>query len=106
MIKRSGVNAFVKVNSITSAQRKTVGHIIKNLRFTVSRLGDIERAIVTSGGIDVKEVNPGTMQSRLHEGLFFAGEVLDVDAFTGGFNMQIAFSTGYTAGLNAAKEEQ
>lgn len=106
VIKRSGVNAFVKVNSITSAQRKTVGHIIKNLRFTVSRLGDIERAIVTSGGIDVKEVNPGTMQSRLHEGLFFAGEVLDVDAFTGGFNMQIAFSTGYTAGLNAAKEEQ
>lgn len=106
VIKRSGVNAFVKVNSITSAQRKTVGHIIKNLRFAVSRLGDIERAIVTSGGIDVKEVNPGTMQSRLHEGLFFAGEVLDVDAFTGGFNMQIAFSTGYTAGLNAAKEEQ
>ena len=74
--------------------------LIKNLTLTVSGFRPIEEAIITSGGVDVKEISPKTMESRLVKGLFFAGEVIDVDAYTGGFNLQIAFSTGYTAGIN------
>lgn len=104
VVLRSKINPFTKVNKITAEQRRQVGHCIKNLTFTINSLGDIERAIVTCGGVDVKQVNPSTMQSKVVKGLYFAGEALDVDAFTGGFNMQIAFCTGYTAGMDAAKE--
>ena len=66
----------------------------------------IEEAIITSGGVSVKEITPKTMESKLQSGLYFAGEMIDVDAYTGGFNLQIAFSTGYVAGLNAATEQK
>ena len=73
-------------------------NLLKDLKVTVNGFRPIEEAIVTSGGVNVKEVDPKTMQSKLCEGLYFAGEVLDVDAYTGGFNLQIAFSTGHLAG--------
>lgn len=73
---------------------------MKNFEVVISGFRDIKEAIVTSGGVWVKEINPKTMESKLIKGLFFAGEVIDVDAYTGGFNLQIAYSTGYTAGMN------
>ena len=76
-------------------------NLIKNFKVNIKSFRPIEEAIVTSGGVDVKEINPKTMESKLVHGLFFAGEVLDLDAYTGGYNLQIAFSTGYLAGLNA-----
>ena len=79
-------------------------HCIKNLPIYPNEFEEFNGAIVTSGGVSTKEVDPKTMQSKLVSGLFFAGELLDVDALTGGFNLQIAFSTGYLAGQNAAKE--
>jgi predicted Rossmann fold flavoprotein len=87
-----------KVNEINSKERKTLLNTLKNLSFKISSLRPIEEAIVTAGGVNIKEINPKTMESKLVKGLYFAGEVLDVDAFTGGFNLQIAFSTGYVAG--------
>ena len=72
--------------------------VIKNFDMLISSLRGFEEAIITSGGVDVKEINPKTMESKLVKGLYFCGEVLDLDAFTGGFNLQIAFSTGYVAG--------
>ena len=90
-----------KVNSITKAERINLCHILKNLTFTVNRLRPVEEAIITSGGVSVKEIDPKTMQSKIIEGLFFAGEIIDCDAYTGGFNLQIAFSTGRLAGLSA-----
>ena len=75
--------------------------MIKKLRFTVEQLGGYREAVITRGGINVKEVNPATMESKLISGLYFAGEVLDLDALTGGFNLQIAWTTGYVAGNNA-----
>ncbi|MDE7124601.1 MAG: NAD(P)/FAD-dependent oxidoreductase, partial [Eubacterium sp.] len=89
-----------KVNEINRQERKNLGRLIKNLELYISDLYDIEAAIVTGGGVDVKEINPKTMQSRLVENLYFAGEVIDVDAYTGGFNLQIAFSTGVLCGQN------
>ena len=77
-------------------------NLLKDLKVTVNGFRPIEEAIVTSGGVNVKEVDPKTMQSRLCSGLYFAGEVLDVDAYTGGFNLQIAFSTGHLAGESAS----
>jgi len=74
-------------------------HLLKNFTITVKQFRPVEEAIITCGGIDIKEINPKTMESKLVEGLFFAGEIIDVDAYTGGFNLQIAYSTGYTAGL-------
>ena len=79
-------------------------NLIKGLPFNPSKNGELFSAIITSGGVDVKQVNPSTMQSKLNENVYFAGELLDVDAYTGGFNMQIAFSTGYLAGISASKE--
>ena len=78
--------------------------ILKNLTFTVSRLDDIENAVVTSGGVAASEINPSTMESKIVKGLYFAGEVIDVDALTGGFNIQIALSSGYLAGVSASKQ--
>jgi len=90
-----------KCCEITAVERRNLLFAIKSLSFRVSKLRPVKEAIITSGGVNVKEISPKTMESKLIKGLFFAGEVLDVDAFTGGFNLQLAFSTGYTAGLNS-----
>lgn len=97
-----GLSADAPVNPITREQRLTLGRMLKALPLRVTGTRPIEEAIVTRGGVNVLEIVPGTMMSRVNEGLFFAGEVLDVDAHTGGFNLQIAFSTGALAGKNAA----
>lgn len=102
---QSGIPFDRKVNSITAAQRKNLVHTLKNLTFPFVGLDDVNFAIVTAGGVDVRQINPSTMESKLHKGLYFVGEELDVDAFTGGFNIQIALSTGFVAGTSAAKEK-
>lgn len=98
-------NAKVLINKncseITVEERNRLIKTLKDLRFYVKKLRPIDEAIITSGGVSVKEINPKTMESKIIKGLFFAGEVIDVDAFTGGFNLQIAFSTGYLAGINS-----
>lgn len=98
ILKRSSVDGEKKVNSVTKAERASLLTNIKNFGMLVSSLRCFEEAIITCGGIDVKEIDPKTMESKLVKGLYFCGEVLDVDAFTGGFNLQIAFSTGFVAG--------
>jgi predicted Rossmann fold flavoprotein len=99
VIKRSQIKPDTKVNQITKEQRKALVGVIKKFTFEIDGFRPIEEAIVTAGGVQVQEINPKTMESKLCKGLFFAGEVLDLDAYTGGFNLQIAFSTGYLAGL-------
>ena len=101
VMRQANIYRDKKCCEITAVERKNLLNTIKNLTFKTSKLRPIKEAIITSGGVDVKEINPKTMESKLIEGLFFAGEVLDVDAFTGGFNLQLAFSTGYTAGINS-----
>lgn len=103
VVARSGIPPETKVNQISREQRLALVSLLKNFRFTVKKFRPIEEAIVTSGGVSVKEIEPKTMRSKLLEGLYFAGEVIDVDAHTGGFNLQIAFSTGYSAGAAAGK---
>ena len=98
VIKLSGIPPHIKVNQITREQRSALVGIIKALPLTVTGFRPIEEAIITSGGVSVKEINPGTMESKIIKGLYFAGEIIDVDAYTGGFNLQIAFSTGSLAG--------
>ncbi len=98
VIAISGIDPYKKVNSVTKEERSLLGKILKNLEFHITGFCSIEQAIITSGGVSVKEVNPSTMESKLISGLYFAGEILDVDAYTGGFNLQIAFSTGHLAG--------
>ena len=98
-----GVDGRKKVNSITKEERRQILRTLKSLEIPLSSFRPIEEAIVTSGGVDVKEVRAKDMQSKLVHGLYFAGEMLDVDAYTGGFNLQIAFSTGYLAGKSAAE---
>ena len=100
ILELSGINPNKKVNEITKKERLGLVHLLKNLEISISGFRPIEEAIVTSGGINVKEINPKTMESKLVKGLYFAGEVIDVDAYTGGFNLQIAYSTGYTAGMS------
>jgi len=102
-IEYAGIDPRTKVNSITKEQRLRLLTSFKDFRIPLSALRPIEEAIVTSGGVEVREVRPGTMESRIQPGLYFAGEILDVDAYTGGFNLQIAFSTGYLAGKSAAE---
>ena len=97
-----GIDPRKKVNSITREERERMVHVLKGMRVKLIGFRPIEEAIVTRGGVSVKEVDPKTMQSKLVEGLYFAGEVLDVDAYTGGFNLQIAFSTATVAGTSAA----
>ncbi len=89
-----------KVNSITKEERIELVKLLKNFQIAISGFRGIEEAIITAGGISIKEIDPKTMQSKLVQGLYFAGEIIDVDAYTGGFNLQIAYSTGYTAGIN------
>lgn len=100
MVKRSAIPPSLKVNQITKEQRQSLVELFKNFTVDISDFRPINEAIVTSGGVDVKEINPKTMQSKLVDNLYFAGEVIDVDAYTGGFNLQIAFSTGYLCGNN------
>lgn len=101
--KQSGIPFTKKVNQITATERAKLVKTIKNFQLPFLRLDDIEYGIVTSGGVNVKEINPSTMESKLIRGLYFAGELIDVDALTGGFNIQLALSTGYVAGQNASK---
>lgn len=93
-----GIDPHKKVNSVTKEERSRLLRILKEMEFHVTGFCPIEQAIITSGGVNVKEINPSTMESKLVPGLFFAGEIMDVDAYTGGFNLQIAFSTGHLAG--------
>ena len=99
VIKLSEINSDKKVNEITKKERLKLVHVLKNLEIGISGFRPIEEAIVTSGGICIKEINPKTMESKIVKNLFIAGEIIDVDAYTGGFNLQIAYSTGYTAGM-------
>lgn len=101
IIKLSKIDENKEVNQITKEERKQLISLLKNFEFNITGTRPIAEAIVTSGGVSLKEINPKTMESKLIQGLYFAGEVMDLDAFTGGFNLQIAFSTGYTAGSNA-----
>lgn len=100
VLEKSGLDGEKKINELTKEERKVLGQTIKNLSFTITGLRGFDEAIITKGGIKVKEVDPGTMESKLVGGLYFAGEVLDLDALTGGFNLQIAWSTGYLAGVS------
>lgn len=99
MIDLSNINPDKKVNEITKKERDTLVKLLKNFTIELNDFAPIEEAIITAGGVNIKEINPKTMESKLVQGLFFAGELIDVDAYTGGFNLQIAYSTGYTAGL-------
>jgi predicted Rossmann fold flavoprotein len=98
VIQRSKISPEKKVNEITKQERKNLVKTLKTLTFTIKKFRPIEEAIITSGGISIKEINPKTMESKKVKGLYFAGEIIDVDAYTGGFNLQIAYSTGYVAG--------
>lgn len=102
-ISLTGIDERKKINAITKEERKIILTTLKDFRIPLSAFRPIEEAIVTSGGIEVKEISPKTMESKIKSGLYFAGEVIDVDAYTGGFNLQIAYSTGYLAGKSAAE---
>lgn len=102
VLRLSGIKPSEKTNQITKEQRRKLAETVKALRLTVLDFNDIKEAIVTSGGVQTREVNPKTMESKLCEGLYLVGELLDCDAYTGGFNLQIAFSTGRLAGLSAS----
>lgn len=104
IVKLSKIGLTTKVNQITKEQRRALAELLKGLCITVTGFRPVAEAIITSGGVDVSQINPKTMESKLTEGLYFAGEVIDADAYTGGFNLQIAFSTGRLAGLSAAEK--
>ena len=101
VITRSKINPNKKVNEITKKEREQLIKEIKDFEIIIKGFRPIEEAIITSGGVNIKEINPKTMESKKVKGLFFAGEIIDVDSYTGGFNLQIAYSTGYVTGLNA-----
>ena len=101
-VKTVKIDPRKKVNAITKEERKAIIENLKSFEISLKGFRPIEEAIITSGGIEVKEISPKTMESKLVDGLYFAGEIIDVDAYTGGFNLQIAFSTGYLAGMNSA----
>ena len=100
IVKLSGIAPSTKTNQITKEQRRKLAELLKDLRITIKGFRSIEEAIITSGGVKTSEINPKTMESKLINGLFFAGEVIDTDAYTGGYNLQIAFSTANLAGNN------
>lgn len=104
IVRLTGIKPSTKVNQITRNQRAILVNALKNLKVTVLRTRPVEEAIITRGGVETKQIDPRSMRSKLVSGLYFAGEVIDVDAYTGGFNLQIAFSTGRLAGQSAAKE--
>lgn len=103
VIALSGITPEQKVHSLTKEDRKRLVHVLKNFPATLTGLRDFQEAIITRGGVNVKEVDPSTMESKLVKGLYFAGEMLDVDALTGGYNLQIAWSSGYLAGMSAGE---
>lgn len=100
IIELTNISESKRVNEITKEERLNLVKIIKGLTINIKGFRSIEEAIVTAGGISIKEINPKTMESKIVKGLYFAGEIIDVDAYTGGFNLQIAYSTGYTAGTS------
>ncbi len=100
IVDLSQISPYKKVNEITKEERLKLVKLLKRFEIVIDGFRPVEEAIVTAGGVSTKEINPKTMESKLVKGLYFAGEVIDVDAYTGGFNLQIAYSTGYTAGLN------
>jgi hypothetical protein len=100
VIARTGINPYKQVNSITKEERQTLVNTLKHFDLHFTGLRGFDEAIITKGGVNVKEINPSTMESRLVKGLYFAGEVIDVDGLTGGYNLQIAWSTGRLAGEN------
>lgn len=101
IIERSKINPFKKVNEISKEERKNLVDAIKNFSYTITGTRGFMEAIITKGGVSVKDINPSTMESKIVKDLYFAGEVLDLDALTGGYNLQIAWSTGYLAGISA-----
>ena len=103
IIQLSGIDPRKKVNLITKAERMKLVELIRNFPVTAVRKRPIDEAIITSGGVSVREISPKTMESKKVSGLYFAGEVIDVDACTGGFNLQIAFSTAYAAAMAAVE---
>ena len=103
VLKRWGVPFDKKCNSVTKEERRRLCKILKEFTVEISGFRPIEEAIITSGGVKTSEINPQTMESKLVKGLYFAGEVIDCDAYTGGFNLQIAWSTGRLAGISAAE---
>ena len=103
IIEKSNINPEKKVNEITKIERKNLVELLKKFSLKIKNFRPIEEAIITSGGINIKEIDPKTMQSKICKGLYFAGEIIDVDGYTGGFNLQIAYSTGFVAGQNLIK---
>ena len=104
VVALSGIEGHRKCHSLTRTERKTLGSLLKHLSIQVNGHGGFDEAVVTQGGVDLEDVNPATMESKRIRGLYFAGEILDLDAYTGGYNLQAAFSTGYLAGMSAALE--
>lgn len=104
LVERSGIPPQTKVNSVTREQRRRLAELFKDYTVDITSKRPIDEAVVTAGGVELGGINPSTMQSKLVQGLYFAGEVLDLDAYTGGFNLQIAWSTGRLAGMKAAKK--
>ena len=106
VIKKTKINEEKRVNEITKEERRNLIKVLKKFELTIKDFRPVEEAIITSGGINIKEINPKTMESKLVKGLYFAGEIIDVDSYTGGFNLQIAYSTGYTAGMHVGDLEE
>ena len=105
ILRQSGIPPVLKANQVTREMRYKLIELLQNLSFGITKLRPVEEAVVTTGGVSVKQINPSTMQSKLVKGLYFAGEIIDVDAYTGGYNLQIAFSTGHLAGSHAGEED-
>ena len=106
VLRMAQIKQSEKINQITKEMRKNLVDTIKSIKFTVIDFNDISEAIVTAGGVKVNEINPKTMESKICKGLYFAGEVIDCDGYTGGFNLQIAFSTGHLAGVSASNTDE
>lgn len=106
IIQKSKIDENKKVNQINKEERKNLVNLLKNVQITINGFMPFDIAVITSGGIDVKDINPKTMESKIVNGIYFAGEILDVDAYTGGFNLQIAFSTGYAAGKDYINKKE
>ena len=98
IVELSGINQYKKVHEITKEERENLVKLIKELKMSISGTRGYNEAIITKGGVSVKDINPKTMESKIVPGIYFAGEVLDIDALTGGYNLQVAWSTGYLAG--------
>lgn len=106
VIEKTKINEEKRVNEITKEERRNLVKVLKKFELTIKDFRPVEEAIITSGGINIKEINPKTMESKLVKWLYFAGEIIDVDSYTGGFNLQIAYSTGYTAGMHVGDLEE